>query len=109
MLQGPRITPATRAVLRALLSDPVGRHYGLELSRAAELPSGTIYPMLARLERYGWIKGKWESVDPSREGRPRRKYYALTGKGARSARDILGTQSIDRQRYSRGAEDPKWA
>lgn len=46
-----------------------------------ELPSGTLYPALRRLERLGLIVGHWSTVD----GR-RRRTYELT----RAGRDALG-------------------
>jgi hypothetical protein len=56
-------------------------------------PSGTIYPLLVRLERVGWIRSRWEECNPSTEGRPRRRYYKLSGKGlevARALRSAVG-------------------
>jgi PadR family transcriptional regulator PadR len=43
-----------------------------------DLPTGTIYPALHRLERAGLITGTWSTGD----GR-RRRSYQLTGKGQR--------------------------
>jgi len=74
-----------------MLNDVTGEHYGLELSKEAGLPSGTIYPMLARLEKDQWVVSRWEDVDPSSEGRPRKRLYQLTGRGARLAREHLST------------------
>ena len=73
----PRMTIPTRLVLQVLLADPERELYGLELCAAAGLPSGTIHPILARLERAGWVESRWEAVDPSAEGRPRRRYYRM--------------------------------
>jgi len=73
----PRMTLPTQLVLRELLSDPSREMYGLEICVAAGLPSGTIHPILARLERVGWLRSRWEDVDPSEQGRPRRRYYSL--------------------------------
>lgn len=89
MSDGPRLTWQTLRVLRVLLDDVTSGHYGLELSKAAGLPSGTIYPILARLEKHGWLQGTWESIDPVQEGRPPRRYYTLTGEGARDARAAI--------------------
>ena len=75
------MTLPTQLVLRALIADPTREMYGLEIGRLAELPSGTIHPLLARLEGYGWLESRWEDVDPAREGRPRRRYYRLTPDG----------------------------
>ncbi|MBM7774906.1 DNA-binding PadR family transcriptional regulator [Actinokineospora baliensis] len=76
-MPGPRMTLPTQLVLRELMADPTRERYGLELCAAAGLPSGTIHPILARLERVGWLRSSWEDVDPSAQGRPRRRYYRL--------------------------------
>lgn len=86
---GPRMTLPTQLVLRALIADPAEEKYGLELGRLAELPSGTVHPILARLERCGWVESRWEDQDPREAGRPRRRYYRLTPDGAVSAARAL--------------------
>jgi PadR family transcriptional regulator PadR len=77
MATGPRMTLPTQLVLRVLLDDPDREMYGLEISASAGLASGTIHPILARLEGVGWLVSQWEDVDPAKEGRPRRRYYRL--------------------------------
>ncbi|MBB5871244.1 DNA-binding PadR family transcriptional regulator [Allocatelliglobosispora scoriae] len=69
--------PVTR-VLAALLAEPDGDHYGLALMQASGLPSGTLYPILARLTEAGWLEKRGEEIDPSTEGRPARRYYRIT-------------------------------
>jgi PadR family transcriptional regulator PadR len=87
---GPRMTLTTQLVLRALLADPAREMYGLQICAGAGLPSGTIHPILARLEhRYGWLTSRWEDIKPEDEGRPRRRYYRLTEDGAERARIAL--------------------
>jgi PadR family transcriptional regulator PadR len=78
-----RMTLQTQLVLRALLDEPAQQRYGLELCDLVGLPSGTIYPILARLERVSWVDSAWE--DPAaheQAGRPRRRFYRLTPDGA---------------------------
>jgi DNA-binding PadR family transcriptional regulator len=75
----------TQAILATLLEDRARQRYGLELAKAAGLPSGTIYPMLARLEREGWVESERENIDASVAGRRPRRYYRLTGAGVRVA------------------------
>jgi len=90
MTPGPRLTLQVQLVLAALLSEPARDYYGLQLCELTSLPSGTIYPFMARLEQLGWVESSWE--DPRRhvpEGRPRRRYYRLTGEGAGQAREAL--------------------
>jgi PadR family transcriptional regulator, regulatory protein PadR len=85
----PRMTQPTQAVVRALLAEPSREFYGLELGTIAGLPSGTIHPILARLEACEWVESRWETIDPHQQGRPRRRYYSLTANGAIHARSAL--------------------
>ncbi|MGH8879134.1 MAG: PadR family transcriptional regulator, partial [Stackebrandtia sp.] len=55
------------------------------------LPSGTLYPILVRLERAGWVATAWEDVDASAAGRPARRYYRLTADGVTAARAELSS------------------
>lgn len=88
-LPDPRMTQTTQAVLRALLEQPSKEMYGLEVCAKAGLPSGTIHPILARLEKAGWLESSWEEIDPHEQGRPRRRYYRLSPGGAERARNAL--------------------
>lgn len=68
------------------LIDARARH-GYEISKLIEQRSGgavhfyvaSLYPLLYRLERRGWIQGRW--VEKS--GQRRRRYYRLTRQGRR--------------------------
>lgn len=84
-----RVTQATQQVLRALVEQPAQEMYGLQISSAAGLPSGTIHPILARLEAAGWLESWWEDIDPKTEGRPRRRYYRLSRAGDIRAHAVL--------------------
>ncbi len=86
---GPRMTIPTQLVLRALLEDPTRELYGVEIGAAAGLPSGTVHPILARLEGVRWLQSRWEQIDTRVEGRPARRYYQLTAAGVESARAAL--------------------
>ncbi len=81
-----KLTRPLERVLRVLLADPTAEHYGYDLMKAARLPSGTLYPMLARLQQEGLVRSEWEEQRPDAAGRPPRKYYRLTAEGARVAR-----------------------
>ena len=83
------MTIPTQRVLEALLADAEQELYGLEIGTAAALRSGTVHPILARLEGVGWLASRWEDVDPSAEGRPPRRYYRLTADGVVAARAAL--------------------
>jgi PadR family transcriptional regulator PadR len=61
-----------------------------------DLPTGTVYPALHRLERAGLISGAWSVVD----GR-RRRTYRLTGAGRRR----LGAGRADWQAFAAAVTD----
>ena len=67
------MTIPTQLVLRALLAEPTREMYGLQICAAAGMPSGTIHPILARLQGLGWLESRWEDAVPQEEGRPRRR------------------------------------
>jgi PadR family transcriptional regulator PadR len=90
-----RITTAVAKVLKAFLEDINEERYGFELMQQAGLASGTLYPILARLESAGWIVGQLESIDPVQVGRPPRRFYTLTGEGAQSAHRELARLSAE--------------
>jgi DNA-binding PadR family transcriptional regulator len=95
MLTGP-----LERVLRAFLADLSEPQYGYGLMRAAKLPSGTLYPMLARLEDEGLVTSEWEPRADDHGGRPPRKLYRLTGEGARVARAELAEVDLRASRES---------
>jgi PadR family transcriptional regulator PadR len=94
MVAKPRMTLSTQLVLSLLLQDPSRELYGLEVCSAAGLPSGTVHPILARLEKIGWLESWWETVDPKEEGRPRRRYYRLSPDGAAAAGAALARAQV---------------
>ena len=100
----PRITAQTLLLLDALLDRPSEARYGLEIAQETELKSGTLYPILARLERAGWLSSEWEDVEPERAGRPRRRLYRLTGQGEVLAREALEAHLA---RFARAAARPR--
>src|SRR5690349_6483250 len=101
------MTIPSQLVLRALLVDPTREMYGVEIGDAAELPSGTIHPILARLEGAGWLESRWEQIDVREAGRPARRYYRLTSQGVTSARDALATAYQSRTRGGIGRAAPE--
>ncbi|MGE7384503.1 PadR family transcriptional regulator [Streptomyces sp. NPDC004126] len=94
------LTPHTQTLLRALLGQGVdiGQRsvvlteglYGLDLSRRTELPNGTLFPILERLRQAGWVERYWEQdAIAEAEGRPRRRFYRISPKGA-----VLAPQAL---------------
>jgi PadR family transcriptional regulator len=80
----PRLKPLALSALTVLGAVSRAVRYGFDIMDATGLPSGTVYPVLGRLERDGYVRSKWESqVLAQREKRPPRRYYEITASGAR--------------------------
>jgi PadR family transcriptional regulator, regulatory protein PadR len=82
----PRMTTQTIRVLGAFAASRPDELSGAEIAKRTGLQSGTLYPILARLEHAEWLESRWEVGDPRELGRPRRRLYQLTGFGAKSSR-----------------------
>ena len=80
-----RITQLRKGILELAVMGVLyhERHYGYSLVRVISetgpisLKEGTIYPILARLDRDGLVRSEWVESDQG----PPRKYYALTSSG----------------------------
>src|ERR1022692_4257719 len=101
-----KLTGPLERVLRVFLAEPSARQYGYDLMKAAGLPSGTLYPMLARLHDQGLVTSAWEPQPDDARGRPPRKYYQLTGEGIHVARLELARASSDLRSVPRGSMRP---
>ena len=82
-----RVTDATLDVLESLLG-PDEELYGLKIAKAIGRPTGSVFPILARLEQLGWVVSEWEPGDPATRG-PRRRFYRLSADGLTEARSLL--------------------
>ncbi len=77
----PRSLGITSLQILGSIRDGVA--YGLDIVARTGMPSGTVYPTLGRLRKSGLVKARWEDQRVAeRKGRPRRRYYDLTGEGA---------------------------
>lgn len=74
-----------RNVLAVLLAAQGEWRHGYELARVANVKSGTLYPLLIRLEQDGYLEAEWQQ--PVEGGRPPRHAYRLTAAGRALARD----------------------
>lgn len=83
MTRSRALSPAARRVLQALAeAGSAGRH-GYDLCRKADIKSGTLYPLLMRLEGQGYLAADWQAAETP--GRPPRHVYRLTAEGRRLA------------------------
>jgi DNA-binding PadR family transcriptional regulator len=73
------LSSATALVLDALAR---GCRHGFDILDATGLASGTVYPILRRLEQDGLARSRWEDARlAQQEQRPPRRYYLLTREG----------------------------
>lgn len=74
-----RLTHTTALILQALAS---GSRHGFQIMEVTGLASGTVYPVLRRLEREEAVESEWEDEATAHEaGRRRRRIYGLTASG----------------------------
>ena len=78
-----RLTHSTALILQALAS---GRRHGFQIMDVTGLKSGTVYPVLRRLEREKAVDSEWEGEEEaSAAGRRQRRVYRLTESGLQVA------------------------
>lgn len=82
----PNSSAQTRQLLEAMLLHPRSWQYGYELSKLTGLASGTLYPLLMRLDDQRLLESCWQ--EPERAGRPPRHAYRLTATGLELARSV---------------------
>jgi PadR family transcriptional regulator PadR len=83
----PQLPFASIAVLHAIAG---GHRFGFEIIDAIGLRSGTVYPVLEKLEAAGLLTSEWEDASRARrDKRPPRRYFDLTAEGASALADGL--------------------
>jgi PadR family transcriptional regulator PadR len=104
----PRKRALSFSAFSVLYAITHGHRYGFDIMEATGQASGSVYPVLSRLERDGLVRARWESEAAARrEGRPARKYYELTAPGERalaeSLRVIRGIEGTEPEPSEAGA------
>jgi PadR family transcriptional regulator, regulatory protein PadR len=95
-----RLTQAVTDVLDVLTnSSPDNPAWGLRLCQATGHGTGTIYPVLDRLLKAGWISDYWE--DPPPTDRPRRRFYEITSTGREQYAAVLRARDERRAAWLR--------
>jgi DNA-binding PadR family transcriptional regulator len=100
-MKKPRISPETLRVLEKFMETPTAWRYGYDLSRETGLKSGTLYPILIRLEKHKLLVARWEVTE---QGVPPRHTYMLTPDGLELARTKLAEA-----RPSLATRQPAWS
>ncbi|MEU6778629.1 PadR family transcriptional regulator [Nonomuraea angiospora] len=95
------MTRTTQEVL-AMLQDAASRSeaiYGLEICKTTGLGPGTVYPILTRLERIGWVRAYWAEEDARG---PRRRMYEMTSEGLTGLADARRARIAGRLGWTSG-------
>ena len=100
MPRRPNRSTETRKLLAALLQRPRSWHYGYELSKHTGLKSGTLYPLLIRLNDQGLLESKW--MEPDRQVNHRNRLQPKP-EGLAFAREITERATAPDRRELAGA------
>jgi PadR family transcriptional regulator PadR len=93
------LTYPTTLVLHTLAT---GLRHGFDVIDATGLASGTVYPILRRLEREALVSASWEDAAIAQEERrPPRRYYELTAAGKAVLATALARHRVPRAITSR--------
>ena len=96
--------PLSFSTVRVLQALADGIPFGFDVMTATGLPSGTVYPILARLERQELVRSRWEASELARrEKRPARRYYELSAAGRRAL-----AASLEHYQTLGGRLAPEW-
>lgn len=80
-----RMTMPTLKVLELFISCNAQQLAGSEIGIETKLSSGSLYPILHRLTKNGWLDTEKEKESPSELGRPQKTFYRLNADGRRQA------------------------
>lgn len=95
------LSPQAHAVLLALVATPQEWRHGYTLSKETGLKSGTLYPLLLRLQAQGMLDAEWREA--SQLGRPPRHAYRLTEEGVSIAKVIALAASYRKREQEESA------
>ena len=103
MPRPPNRSRQTRTLMTAMAESPRSWKHGYELFKLTDLKSGTLYPLLIRLNEQGLLASRWE--EPDRPGLPPRHAYKLTPSGLAFARTLAepSVGSLIRRGAAKGA------
>lgn len=104
-----RLSPTAARVLGLFLDAPDREAFGLQIVEEAEVPSGSLYPILHLLERHEVLIGAWEDLETAvAAGHRPRKKYRLNPDQAERARD-LRAEAEAAQDKPKGTLEPRIA
>lgn len=87
-----RITIQTRLVLSQFSQEsPRAELYGAKIGEQTKIGFATVYKILSRFEKAGWLVSRLESEKVANKlARPQRRYYRMTKIGREQAKERIG-------------------
>jgi PadR family transcriptional regulator PadR len=107
-----RARPAEAVLLHLHAAGSQGCHGYAIIKNEPRLGSGTLYPLLARMEAEGIVTSKWEDWQEHERAceeshsRPRRRIYNLTDEGTKRALAILSQYEWTANHQGSASRDP---
>jgi hypothetical protein len=89
-----RITVAFLRILAFFITHEKNFYCGSDVMKQLNLPSGTIYPLLIRMTRAGWLNRELEDVNPKEVGRPAKRFYRISSTGLKEGKKLISAQRI---------------
>lgn len=86
MVRVRALSPIAREAIAVMADAGASWSHGYDLCRRTGIKSGTLYPLLIRLEAQGYLEAEWQA--PTEPGRPPRHAYRLTPAGQRFAASL---------------------
>lgn len=96
-------------VLELFLADPEREWFGREVIRHTNLAGGSLYPILHRLEKRGFLKSSWEELDVAvDEGRRPRRLYHVNRDKAEDAQELVDARvQLERRKPAIRSREPR--
>lgn len=88
------VTVVYLRILSYFVRNPTNQTYGWDVCKKLCLQSGTVYPILTRMQNSGLLISELETGDPRSKRRPLRIYYAINPKKLSEARQLLDACSV---------------
>jgi len=89
-----QVTLVFLKVLSVFLEYPNQKFCGMDIMKKLKLRSGTVYPLLVKMETAGWLKREFEEVDPKVVKRPAKILYQISPSGIRAGDKLVKENSL---------------
>lgn len=89
-----RVTVAFLRILAFFIGNEKKMYCGSDVMKQLNLPSGTVYPLLLRMTKAGWLDRELENVNPKEIGRPAKRFYQISATGLKEGKRLISSQKV---------------